>query len=780
MNYSFSQLLRTAFRNRGLTLINIAGLSVGLAISLFLLVYLNFEFSYDEHFPDADRIYRVLARGENQQEVMTVPLTLYEVGDRLSKEIPEIEYAARLFRKGGGIFETEKETKLSLKGYMVDSSFLDIFRFPVLYGQLEGALNSSDRCVITRKYAEAFFGEGVNPVGKSLIDSQDKKIYQVSAVIGNIPENTHFSFDILTKLSDLGYGSMEYLTYLKFKPGVDIPAAVAKSEEVAKKIFEAKFAGMGYTFSSIVEPVVSIHLSSLSNFDLKEKANKSNLVFIVLVVIFILGIAICNFVSLYIIQGEKRANEISVRKTNGAMRRSIVGMLFSETFLVTFIAFLLALGLYFTGAEWFARLINFHIPQEAGLSWGMWGSFVGVFLGVALLAGGYPAYYLSRFSPLNLIRKTAVRKYKLTAASVVVQFSVVIFCVSALGVVMRQLHYVKEMPLGFKSENILTTYVNSDIKSYETLRAELLQYPEIKRVAVAQGSIVSGWSGGGLRLPSQSQEDGQNNLDQRRVGPGFMELYQIPILQGRSFSDNQEAEKSNIILSESIVSALGLEDPVGQKVIAGNETYTIIGVAKDIHYTSAHEKGEKMYYTFYATDYWNLSISYEAGKYEEAREHFLSVLKARYPGDPLFISTIRSEIDDMYVQDEVTGRILTSGTLVAIVLALLGLLALSGFVAQQKRKEIGVRRVLGAQVGEIVFDMNRYIVLRILPAIPLGLVSSYYLMNRWLDSFEYSIPLSWWIFGASLLVTLLIAVLTILYQSIRSATANPVNALKSE
>lgn len=175
MNFSFARLLRTAFRNKGLTLINITGLSVGLAVAMFLLVYLSFEFSYDKHFKDADRIYRVISIGKGQNEVMTIPLTLYQECDQLLKEVPEVEYAARLFRQGGGIFETEEQVVLNIEGYVVDSSFLNIFDFPVVYGQLEGALNSVNQCVITRKYAEAFFGSGVNPVGKTLTHKEEKK-----------------------------------------------------------------------------------------------------------------------------------------------------------------------------------------------------------------------------------------------------------------------------------------------------------------------------------------------------------------------------------------------------------------------------------------------------------------------------------------------------------------------------------------------------------------------------------------------------------------------------
>lgn len=778
--HSILRSFRAAFRNKGLTLINITGLSVGLAVAMFLLVYLNFEFSYDKHYKDADRIYRTLCVWEEGGNVENYPICFWNLADELRRDVPEVEVVSRLFRSSSLVSVKEDSEKINFGVYMVDSCFMSIFNFDVVYGETEHALEAPNQCVITRSVAERLFGAGVNPISSQLV--ADEKIYHVSTVIEDLPENTHLNFDILIKLPNFGWGGLEYFTYLKLRPGVNHETAIAKCNVINANMLEASFSGEGKSFGSITEPLTELHTSTQASMDLSPKANKGNLFFIVLVVIFILGIAICNFISLYIIQGEKRATEISVRKTNGAVRGSVIRMLFGETFLVTLLAFLLAIVLYYSFAVSFAGLINFNMPDDIGITSTMWINFILLFVVIALFAGGYPAYTLSRFSPADLIRKSTVRKYRLTAASVVVQFSIVIFCVSALLIVSRQLDYVKKLPLGYDADDVLTVSMGVTVSNtqFESYRAELMKYPEIVSVGLGQGHPASGHSGQGIRKPGQDEKQDMS-IDERRVGSGYFETYRIPIVSGRGFSENLVADSNHLILSETAAKMLGIDEAIGQKLLfVGDGEFTLIGIAKDIHSASAHDKIGPLAYSAYARRSGTFAVRFQKGTYEQAKTHLLSVLDKRLKGIPMAVVLMKDRVLQKYSQDDVTARILTSGTMIAIVLALLGLLALSSFVAQQKRKEISVRRVLGAQVGEIVYDLNRFIILRILPAVPIGIALSWYAMHRWLSGFAYSITMVWWIFALALLITLAVALLTVLYQSLRAATANPVDALKSE
>lgn len=775
---SVSRLFRTAFRNKGLTCINIFGLGVGLAVALFLMVYLHFEFSFDRHFKDGERIYRVLSVWNEGNEVTNYPINFGILAPTLVKEVPEVETASRLYRYGGIDLYYEDGEKMNVKVYQVDSSFLQIFSFKLVAGSLDGALDEPNTCVITRSTADRFFGVGSNPVGKSL-SAKDGSSMEVKAVIEDIPLNTHFRFDLLTKLPEYGFGGLEFFTYVKFRPGVDYAAAAAKCNEINRNLLSTRFARYDSKFESITEPLSGIHTATKSSFDLSPTASKSNLIFIIIVTVFILAIALSNFISLYIIQGEKRATEISVRKTNGAERGNIMKMLFGETTLVTVIAFVLAIVLYYSFSGMFARLINFNLPEEVGVTGTMWTYYFLLFLFVALLAGGYPAYYLSRFNPIELVRKTVTRKYKLTAASVVIQFSVVIFCVSALFVVFRQLDFMKKMPLGFDADNVMAVAIVTNVNQYEGLRSDLLQYPSITDVAISQGHPLNGCSGQGLRRTDQTEKEGIS-IDERRTGPGYFRVYGIPVLEGRELKYEGMMDSASIVLTETTVAALDLKEPVGKKVIFNSMPLTVVGVAKDIHYGSARQKIGRLVYTAYNPRYWMMGVRYQPGKFQEAKTALRAVMEKHFQGDPYGIVLVRDAVNSQYWQDEVTSRILMSGTILAIILALLGLVALMGFVAQQKRKEIGVRRVMGAQVGTIIYDLNRYVLIRILPAVPVGIALSYFAMYHWLQNFAYAISLSWWIFAGALLLTFFIILLTLLYQSIHSATANPVDALKRE
>lgn len=781
MNYLsyLSRLFRSAFKFRFFTSINIFGLAVGLFITMFLLVYLQFEFSYDKHFKDADRICRVLSvTGENGDEIQ--PGCSGDLAHRLMRDVPEVEVATRLLNSGVINFKSEDSGQMGIRVYEVDSAFLQVFDFRPVYGQLEGALSMLGSSVITRTTAERYFGKGVDPIGKTLTVYGAGNICQIAAVIEDVPADTHFKFDILLLRPSDRWGGFGYYTYLKFKPGMDIESGITKCNRVNRELLE-ETQGLWRKgkYGGITEPLTDIHVFTRSAYDLTPTASMYNLIFVVLVVIFILGIAISNFVSLYIIQGEQKALEISIRKTNGASRTEIIRLLFGETFLVTLMAFVLAVGLFYGFSARIATLLDFHLPENTGMTWELWGEFLLLFIVLGFVVGGYPAYYLSKFSPKALLQKSDVRRYRLTATSVIIQFSVVVFCVSSLFVIWRQLDYVKNLSLGFQPENIIEVRVDIPYKYYKVVKTELLQYSFIQDVTVSYGNPMEG----SYHVPVRRLDQGRDELtwvNGQRIGPGYLEFYKINLLKGHDFMQDVDTNR-NVILSESAVRSLGLkDDPVGQKIYyAGGEPWTVIGVVGDV-LASAHRKVEGGLYTSNDSYYMHLAVKFDPDKYMEARQLLLNALDRYYPGLPFAVVLTTDKVQKQYAQDRVTSSILMSGTVLAVVLALLGLLALSAFVSQQKRKEISVRRVMGAQVNEIVYGLNRYILVRVIPAIPIGLILSGYAMNRWIQNFEYAKPLSWWVFALAVLTTLGIVLLTIFYQSWRAANMNPAEALKGD
>ncbi len=776
-----ARIFRSAFRNRKLTFINILGLGVGLGVVMFLLVYLQFEFSFDKSFKDADRIYRMLTIWE-EGETERYPLCLDGLAPKLMDEVPEVEKAARLYRYGRQYVSWEQQQSAEVEIYEVDPAFLRIFNFGSVAGQPETALDIPGYCVITRRIAERVFGKEVDPLGKVLADTYGRFRYKVAAVLENIPENTHFNFDMLIRKSDEPFeGGLEFFTYVKFREGVDRTEATRKCNAVNKKLLYGNFKDYSSArFDSEIEPLTALHIATRSDFDLSPTANKINLLFITLIAIFILAIAVSNFISLFIIQGEGRALEFSICKTHGAIRRDLIIKLFSESLGVTLLAFLLAFGLYNVFFGMLSGRLSFNLPADIGLTWTMIGAFSILFVCVALAVGIYPAIYLSRFQPMELIRKSEVRKYRLTVASVIVQFSVVVFCIAALLVVRRQLNYIQDMPLGFQPENVLEIGVATKTSDFQALRSELQQYPGILQVGVGETDPISSGSGQVLRRSDQ-QSNEAISVNEHRVGPGYFEVFGIPIVSGRVFSDVQEEEEFNIVINESLVAALRLEHPVGQKVNIWEDapSFTVIGVVKDV-IQSAHNKPGNWIYTAYRDKFSVLAVKFAAGKYTEVNDAVRKVLRKYAKDTPARTFLLTDRVCGEYSQDEVTYRILTSGMVLAVVLALLGLLALSGFVARQKRKEISIRRVMGAQISEIVYTLNGYILLRILPAIPLGIVTGYYVMHQWLQNFVYAVPLNIWDFVMAIGVTLSIVLLAVMYQILAAARANPVEALKGE
>lgn len=784
MNFfrAFCRTVRFCFRNKSLTFINIFGLGMGLAVTMFLLVYLSFELSYDRHFSDSDRIYRVLSIWEEENETEYLPICLRDFSARVTQDIPEVEAVAQLFRADKVLRRVDKPEEFNFIGYNVDSLFFKVFDFKKVYGELEGIFTEPGQCVLVRSAAEKIFGKGVNPVGQYL-DVGGKQACRIVAVIEDVPFNSHFKFGVLSSMPSNveAYGGLEFFTYLKFREDIDIPGAVDKCDALNKKLLEDLFASDVARFGSVTEPLASLHTSTLADFDLSPTNKLSGLFFVILVGVLILGIAISNFISLFMIQGEKRSLEVGIRKVGGASRWQIVGMLFGETLLITFLAFALALALFCFLSESLAGLLNIYIPHLSWNSWDIWVGFAWLYVVTVLCAGSYPAWNLSRSQPVELIGKSVVRKFRLTVASVIVQFSVVIFCVSALWVVMRQLDYVMKQPFGFATENVMCFYARMNRAQGASISAELLTHSCVLGAGLSRGAVDDQDSGGGIRRVGQSERE-EISVNERNIGIGYLEALEIPLLAGRGFTGQAENDQADVILSETAVKALQLDEPVvGRKVILANgDVFTVIGVARDCRYGSARRGIGKVIYSSYRDVFYRLYVRFRPGEYKEAREVTEAALKKHFPEILVGMSFLKDDIALNYTQDRLVARMLEYGVILTVVLALLGLVALCGFVARQKSKEISIRRVSGAYIDDILIYMLRYILWRIIPAIPVGVAVSYFVMSRWLSEFQFAITISWWIYGMTIMVILLSVAAVVFLRSWKIATTNPVEALKSE
>lgn len=777
-----SRNFRFCFRNKWLTSINIAGLGIGLAVTMFLWMYLDFELSYDSGFKDAGRIYRMLSVWEEDGEKENLPLCLKELGERLGKDIPGVEEVAQLYQDSKVMSKWEGVERFNFQGYQVDPSFFRIFDFEKVYGNLDGIFSTPSQCVLTLSAAEKLFGKGSDPTGKFLNDGGGEPC-RIVAVIADLPGNTHFRFDYLTNISAkvADYGGLEFFTYLKIQKGIDVREAKEKCNLLNKKLLTGAFSDESKArFGSVIEPLTSLHTSTLAYFDLTPTNKLSGLIFVILVGILVLGIALSNFISLFMIQGEKRSLEVGIRKVGGASRGKIARMLLGETFLITFFAFILAIALFVLLSGWLSGLLNISIPPVAWQVGETWLQFIVFYLVTALCAGLYPAWNLSRYRPAELIGKSVVRKFRLTVASVIIQFSIVIFCISALWVILKQLDYVMKQPFGYETKDIMCYYVGMNQIQGKSIIAELSKYPFILDAGIAQSVVEDEASGAGIRRPDQSGKE-ESSVDEHRIGVGYLETLGIPLLAGHPFSGNIENDRSGIILSEAVVKSLQLQEPVvGKKVLRQGEEFTVVGVAGDTRYGSARRGIGKVVYTSYSDSFYRLYVRFEPGKREETAGAVKAVLSESFPGTQAEMSYLCDTIAYNYAQDQIMVRTLRVGVVLAVILALLGLVALCGFVARQKSKEISIRRISGADVDDIIGHMVRYILLRIIPAVPVGVMGSYWVMDNWLNQFKFAIVIPWWIYGITIAIILFSVTVVVIFRSWETATANPVKALKSK
>jgi ABC-type antimicrobial peptide transport system, permease component len=776
--------LQRFFSKKWLHTINILGLALGLAVSMFLLLHLNYEYSFDRHFKDGDRVYRVLTMMQEGENKAVYPINLRSFRAQVLQDVPEVEEATQFYDEGEVLLSYGDNQSIKRRALLVDSNFLSVFPMPVVYGDPHAALSNPQQIVLTRSVAETMFGVGKDPVGEAFM----REGYTVGAVIEDLPKNTHFYFDVLSYNPEVfKFQGLEYHTYIKLQKGADVEQTLEKCREVNRKLLKTRFPMEGYFFDSLTEPLFGLHLHTVSDANVVEPTDPTNLKMIIAVVILILGVAVVNFITLTLTQGESRAMEIGIRKTNGAERPRLMQMLFGETVMYALVAFVLGLLLFASCTRPLAQVLSITLPDTGsglfgvfqGLSPAMWRNFALLFVGTTLAAGFYPAVYLSGFKPVSLMRETRKRRQHLSVASVMVQFSVVVFCVASLMIVMKQVHFVKSMPLGYNPDNVMMSSVSFRTSAYENLVSELTQYPVIHSVAISQGAPNYGYSGQLIHKMGQNERESVT-INERRVGRGYFETFEVSILQGRDFSGVMEADRNSVLLSETTVRELGLgDDPVGQKVMMFGRPLEVIGVVNDVVYESARTEVGRVAYTAYNTGNWLLALRYTPGGYAQAKEAFTKLLEAHFPNEPVAIVSLKDSALGVYEKDDATLNILACGAILAILLACLGLLALSGAMTRQRTKEIGVRKVMGAENAEVVGTLLRYIILRVLPALPIGLAAAYFVMHGWLQSFVYVVNMGWVAFVVAGLGTLMIASLTVMGQSLRAATANPVEAIKT-
>jgi putative ABC transport system permease protein len=804
---------RSLLRNRTFSIVNITGLAVGLGCFLLIALYVLDELSFDRYYDKAGNIYRINmdARwgGQELREAQTSDM----MGPILKKDYPQIQEYTRLYYQSGAkaLIRKGNDYITDTHAAYVDSTFFNVFALPALQGDPRTALNDPHTLVMTESAAIRYFGSAGDAIGKMLEVHEGgmDKPYKVNAVIRDIPGNTHFHFDLFFSMKSLDYpwgqvGNVNFHTYLALKPGTDVTAFEKEfsSDFIRKYLMSAlkdfqiysmadlERSGNRIRFSLI--PVTRIHLYSdrQGGEELSPPGSVQYVAIFSAVALFILLIACVNFMNLTTARSAGRAREVGIRKVLGTERRELVTQFLTESTLMVFLSFLIGIVIAWLALPLFNSLSGKSMSLGSLFSPVILPLLIALPFAVGLLAGSYPAFFLSGFRPIEVLKgrlKAGTKSAGLRSSLVVFQFTTSIVLMIGTIVVFRQLHFIQTRDLGFNKDRVLIINGTDALgNNADVFKKEVTQLSGVKGGTLSAFLPVSNSSRnvyniskGAVQSPSSSFNIATWGIDDQ-----YLPTLGIQLLKGRNFSPAFTTDSSAVIINETAAGILGYSDPIGKNIYifdnAGKPTaYPIVGLVKNFNFeTLHHEVGPLMFLLQRSTDLASFKVNTTdlASLIGEIRNKWMALA----PGIPFSYRFLDDSFNEMYLSEQQVGKIAIIFSVLAILISCLGMFGLATFIAEQRTKEIGIRKVLGASVqgiaGLLSADFLKLVGIAFLIAGPFG----WWLMNKWLQDFAYRVSVSWWIFLAAGSAALLIALATVSTQAVRAALANPVKSLKTE
>lgn len=808
---------RSLLKNKTATAINIFGLTVGLAACMLIVIYIIHENSYDRHFKDYEQIHLVGTTFVKEGKENNTAGTPHIMGETMQQEFPEVQASTKLL----SIFTEDKtllrynpekgdpQTFYEPKGYIADSAFFDIFSYEFAEGNATNALNNPRSIVLSEEIAKKFFGNqpalNKNITVASNLTGGDV-LFTVTGVFKESSKPSHI--DARFFLAFKG-GTMEeyvknqgpnfvnnnmFLTYLLLKPGTDTKMLQAKFPSFIQKYAAADLKVAGFNKKQFIVGLKDIHLKSGIEQTATPSGNLTYLYILISIAVFILLIACVNFMNLATARSSKRASEVGVRKVLGAEKSTLIKQFLGESFLITLIAFLLSVGvtklLVPVFAEVSGKALTFDIIQDAWLI----GGFFALATITGFIAGSYPAFYLSSFKPIKVLKgkiSNTLAAVALRKGLVVFQFVISVALIIATVVIEKQMQFLRNKDLGFSKEQQVIIPLRSETskKAYTALKAEIGQSKDVASVAA---SVYYP----GIFNPEDNNfyRQGQDvtlakNTRTNRVDADFLQTLNIKLSAGRLFSSGFTADTgSNIILNEKAIREMGFASPeksIGEKILFKIRDqvldYTIVGVVKDFHFEDLQQPITPFGFTLNGEA--NFSYLIVHGKGTNVKETLSAVeksWKSAVPNEPFEYSFLDADFQKNYKAQEQLSTIVTYFTIIAIIICCLGLFALAAFSAEQRIKEIGVRKVLGASVGSIVGLLSKDFLKLVIIAALIASPIAWYVMNEWLKNFAYRTNISWVVFAITIAAAVSIAIITVSFQAIKAAMANPVKNLRTE
>ncbi|HYJ64250.1 MAG TPA: ABC transporter permease [Parafilimonas sp.] len=809
----FKNYLKIAWRNirknKTFSIINITGLAIGLSCFLLIALYVMDELSYDRFYPDADRIYRIHSDIKFGGADLHMPVTSDMMGELLKKDYPQIENYTRIYTFNGD--------KLIKKGndyideqYVanVDSTFFNIFQLPVIEGDIRHALVEPNTVVVNETTAKKYFGT-THVVGKTIETKDDKNpYYKITAVVKDIPANAHFHFDFFFSMKNVDYNwgqitSHNFYTYIRLKKGTNYKAFEKNFDQYIDKYvlpFAKKFMNInsmdefkkaGNYLQYSLMPLTDIHLHSDRSFELSANGNIQYVYIFSAVALFILIIACINFMNLTTAHSANRAKEVGIRKVLGTEKKNLITQFLFESTLTVFISLIIAIVIVYAVLPLFNDVATKQMTTQSLFTPYILPLLIALPFIVGLMAGSYPAFYLSAFKPIEILKgklKLGSKSGGLRSVLVVFQFAVSIILIVGTIVIYKQLHYIQTKNLGYSKDQVLVVNgISSLNKNTDAFKNEVLQLPGVVTGTLSGYLPVANTYRSDNTYSKESVLTATNGFDMQNwsIDYDYIKTLNMQIIKGRNFSREFGGDSNAVIINETTAKILGYGDPIGKKIFRSVDdeghvaALTIIGVVKNFNFETLHKDVGPLGFT--------LGGGFGFGAFKINTSNIQNLIaqiqtkwKALAPGLPFSYNFLNESFDKMYRAEQRVGKIALIFSVLAIFIACLGLFGLATFIAEQRTKEIGIRKVLGASVQGIVQMLSKDFLKLVAIAFVFAAPLAWWAMNTWLHDFAYRINIEWWFFAFAGLGALAIALITVSFQAIRAATTNPVKSLRTE
>lgn len=779
-NY-FKTTFRHLKRHKGYAAINIIGLAIGLAATLLILMWVQDELSYDRFHQRLPRLYRAFTHQTYSGQIFNFRDTPAPLAGELERRFPEVEKGLSLLIAGGTVVEYQGRQFDEDAVCFASDGFFDLFTFPLVHGKQDDQLQSKLSVMLTEETAQKYFGDA-EAVGQVLqIGTED---FTVTGVLKDIPQQSHIHFDFVLpfentltmhNLDPNNWRGNWPSTYMLLAPNVNIAEFSEKIKGVIQDNAE------GSSVEVWMQPVAKIWLYRLTG----EKAGMLYVQIFSAVAFFVLLIACINFMNLSTAKAANRAKEVGLRKVFGAFRKKLVLQFYGESILLALLALSIALVLVAIGLPLFNQLSGKVLTLNSLNNFKIWSTFLGVTLLTGIVAGSYPALVLSAFKPAAILGRRFTSSGGGTLfrrVLVVIQFTLSVALVIGTSVIREQIKYIQHKDLGYNNQHLAVMYLRGSAQSrYEVMRSELKQLPEVLDVTATDKLPVSG----GNSTISYTWEGKPADLDvlinQVRADYHYIGVMGMRMAAGRDFSQELSGDVgSSYVLNETAIRRMGLEDPVGKPFGSSDNMGTIVGVVADYHFTTLRQEIEPMVMMVNPERVRYLLVRLKEDELQTGMAAIKAVWERVNPGMEFESRFLDQVMTFFFRQEEQTGRIVSFFTLLAIVISCLGLLGLAAFMAQKRRREIGIRRVLGASTQGLVVNMSKEFMALVLVANCLAWPLAYLIMKQWLNNYAYHAALSWTLFAVAALISLVIAFLTVSFQSIKAALTNPATSLRAE